>query len=228
MSTLQRLTDVGLVYEGLDNKELAILSYHCQQKYFIARPSQDPKTTSFLGSARTPTVSFSIDLLLPPGTHEWVVMAHRGMPGPAVEDFYAIFPNLDQALTAVIDFHLGSAQNIGGWQVPLHRHPELTGRDTEAVVVIRGARPLTKTALQQLQTQYRTTTDEARETLFHLWHSRHPEPQQHRVTYAVWQRVYAAQFMCIDHQDMPDQKLYLRRDLGEAYIVVDSDDPLRV
>lgn len=126
------------------------MSYHCQQKYFIAKPSQDPYTTSFFGSATTPKEGATIALILPPGTHEWVVMAHRGMPGPAVEDFYAIFPNLDQALTAVIDFYLGSAQHIDGWQIPLQHHPELTDRATNAVAAICQARTLTKTVLQQL------------------------------------------------------------------------------
>lgn len=130
----------------------------------------------------------------------WVFEYWQCIPGPCYDDFRCEVTSFELALIAIRDFYFGEPTIIGGWQIPFHKHPEIT--ETEAVRAIKQAININHTSFEGIAERRRKRTHGNRLLGSNRWD---------------WALKY--QFIPIERQDNKMIILQMRRDAQEAYII---------
>jgi hypothetical protein len=214
MHSLQRLIDAGLTIETSAPDD-PYLDGRFSSLYWIAKPTTNLNSTHFFGEQEIPIEDAVLNLgyLLPASralgyhpfwdwrlqTDAWVVWLWDYLPGPGPTDFVWSCASLNQAMSLMLDFYFGTPTIIGGWAVPLHRHPELSL--PKVCDTIGRAVPITDSAFQVLRDEYRQREPRS------SWQDQ------------PWFKVFQISFLTIPHQHDPTLTLFLRRDVQEAFIV---------
>lgn len=135
----------------------------------------------------------------------WSLELWDTIPGPGLDDVRCAFPNLDAAIAAVLQYHLGGPTQLGPWVIPLHRHPELA---------LELVRLRLRDAPQLSQAAFDALAERRRDAIF----------GNYRFGASRWDWALQTQFLPIPHRTLPNQVLYLRRDAQEAYVVADATE----
>jgi len=210
MNPIQRLRDAKLVVIAGNGI------------YRIFKPAQEHEAAdefNFIGwSSDTPEINTTIKLsdrrgLLYFENELWIFRVWDTTPGPGPEDFAYGYQDLDQAVSAVLDFYEGASTPMGTWLVPLNRHPYL---DIEAVRHVVGqAKTITQSAFYDLK--------EDRSAKFAAENP--ADTSQEWVTLERPRAMMRLQFINCPNRINVRRTLYLRRDAAEAYIVTPDDEP---
>ena len=132
----------------------------------------------------------------------WIVEVWDCIPGPAESDFHCTYSTREEAENAVKMFLSGEPTLIGGWIVPLHRHPELT---------VEGVKNTIASAIHVSKETFDGIAERRKKRIEHYY-------WVHGWRKHMWERAYQSQFLAIAHQLDNSVMLQLRRDMQECYI----------
>lgn len=131
---------------------------------------------------------------------DWTFEVWETTPGPSANDFIVMLNSRAEFIRALYGYHLGSPIVIDGWEIALHRHPELS---------LEGVRHAIAEAIHVDADDFEGIAERRRARTV----------GNYKLGKTRWEWALQYQFLSFDHESDPTITLRLRRDMKEAYVV---------